>query len=55
MPKVLDPPLTTREVRRHATTTLPGAQVRRLIFWRYLLLWKRPIETHTADCWRPGA
>jgi hypothetical protein len=55
MPKVLDPPLTTREVRQHATTTLPGAQVRRLIFWRYLLLWKRPIETHTADCWRPGA
>ncbi len=50
MPKVLDPPLTTRQVRQHATATLPGAQVRRLIFWRYLLLWKRPIQTHTAAC-----
>jgi SAM-dependent methyltransferase len=49
MPKVLDPPLTTRQVRQHATATLPGAQVRRLIFWRYLLLWQRPIEAHTAD------
>jgi SAM-dependent methyltransferase len=50
MPKVLDPLLTTRQVRQHATATLPGAQVRRLIFWRYLLLWKRPIQTHTAAC-----
>jgi hypothetical protein len=49
MPKVLDPRLTTREVRQHATTTLPGARVRRLVFWRYLLLWKRPAETHSAD------
>jgi SAM-dependent methyltransferase len=55
MPKVLDPPLTTREVRQQATTTLPGAQVRRLIFWRYLLLWKRPAETHTPDSRQSGA
>jgi SAM-dependent methyltransferase len=48
-------PLTTREVRQHVTTTLPGAQVKRLIFWRYLLLWKRPVETHTADYRQPGA
>ena len=39
---VFDPPLTTRQVRQHAAVTLPGARVRRLIFWRYLLLWKRP-------------
>jgi SAM-dependent methyltransferase len=44
MPKVLDPLLTTRQVRRHATVALPGARVRRLVFWRYLLLWQRPIE-----------
>jgi len=44
MPKVLDPPLTTRQVRQHATAVLPGARVRRLVFWRYLLLWQRPAE-----------
>jgi SAM-dependent methyltransferase len=48
MPKVLDPPLTTRQVRQHAAATLPGARVRQLVFWRYLLIWQRPIETHTA-------
>jgi SAM-dependent methyltransferase len=49
MPKVLDPPLTTRQVGQHASAALPGARVRRLVFWRYLLLWQRPIETHNAD------
>jgi SAM-dependent methyltransferase len=44
MPKVLDPPLTTRQARDVAATLLPGAHVRRLLFWRYLLLWRRPIE-----------
>jgi hypothetical protein len=24
---------------------LSGAQVRRLVFWRYFLLWRKPIET----------
>jgi SAM-dependent methyltransferase len=42
MPMVFDPPLTTREVRQHAAAVLPGAQVRRLLFWRYLLTWQRP-------------
>jgi ubiquinone/menaquinone biosynthesis C-methylase UbiE len=55
MPKVLDSPLTTRQVRQHAAATLPGAQVRRLIFWRYLLLWQRPIETDIADTRRRTA
>jgi SAM-dependent methyltransferase len=41
MPKVLDPPLTTRQARDIAAATLPGAQVRRLLFWRYLLVWRR--------------
>jgi SAM-dependent methyltransferase len=44
MPKVLDRPLTTRQARQVAAATLPGAHVRRLLFWRYLLLWRRPIE-----------
>jgi hypothetical protein len=32
-------------VRQQASALLPGAHVRRLIFWRYLLLWQKPIET----------
>jgi SAM-dependent methyltransferase len=44
MPKVVDPPLTTRQARHVAAATLPGARVRRLLFWRYLVLWRRPIE-----------
>jgi SAM-dependent methyltransferase len=42
MPKVVAP-LTTRQAREVATATLPGAHVRRLLFWRYLLLWRRPV------------
>jgi SAM-dependent methyltransferase len=44
MPKVVDPPLSTRQAREVAAATLPGARVRRLVFWRYLLLWRRPVE-----------
>lgn len=43
MPKIFDPPLTTRQAREIAAATLPGARVRRLLFWRYLLLWRRPV------------
>jgi SAM-dependent methyltransferase len=42
MPKVFDPPLTTRQAREVAAATLPGVRVRRLLFWRYLLLWRSP-------------
>ncbi|HEX4661544.1 MAG TPA: class I SAM-dependent methyltransferase [Streptosporangiaceae bacterium] len=45
MPVVLDPSLSTRQVRQQASALLPGAHVRRLIFWRYFLLWQKPIET----------
>jgi SAM-dependent methyltransferase len=48
MPKVLEPPLTTRQARQHAKATLPGARVRRLVFWRYLLLWRRTPATSQA-------
>jgi SAM-dependent methyltransferase len=44
MPVVLDPTLTTRQVRLEASSVLPGVQVKRLIFWRYFLLWHKPIE-----------
>jgi SAM-dependent methyltransferase len=42
MPVVLDPPLTTRQVRARVATILPGARVRRLVFWRYSLVWRKP-------------
>jgi SAM-dependent methyltransferase len=42
MPVVMNPPLSTREVADLATTLLPGARVRRLLFWRYLLIWQKP-------------
>lgn len=42
MPVVINPPLTTREVRQQASAVLAGVQVRRLVFWRYLLLWRKP-------------
>jgi ubiquinone/menaquinone biosynthesis C-methylase UbiE len=44
MPKVIDPPLTTRQAREVSAATLPCCHVRRLLFWRYLLLWRRPLE-----------
>jgi len=51
MPIVLDPPLTTRSIRISANSILPGAHVRRLVFWRYFLTWRKP--TDSAD--RPSA
>jgi hypothetical protein len=41
---VQDPAWTTREVRATASAVLPGARVRRQVFWRYLLTWTRPAE-----------
>jgi SAM-dependent methyltransferase len=48
MPVVMNPPLTTREAARQAAAVLPGARVRRLLFWRYLLVWQKP-GTPQAD------
>jgi 2-polyprenyl-3-methyl-5-hydroxy-6-metoxy-1,4-benzoquinol methylase len=39
---VQDGTLTTREVRAQAATVLPGVRVRRLLFFRYLLVWQKP-------------
>jgi ubiquinone/menaquinone biosynthesis C-methylase UbiE len=43
MPVVLAPELSTREVAARSAAILADAHVRRLIFWRYLLLWEKPI------------
>ena len=39
---VADGTLTTREVREQAGAVLPGVRVRRLLFFRYLLVWQKP-------------
>ena len=48
MPLVLKPPLSTRQVRRRAAAVLPGVQVRRLLFWRYLPRWRKPIKQYRS-------
>lgn len=39
---VQDGRLTTREVRARASAVLPGVRVRRLLYFRYLLVWQKP-------------
>ncbi len=41
---VSEPTLTTREVCAQAAEVLPGVRVRRLLFWRYLLVWHKPYD-----------
>jgi SAM-dependent methyltransferase len=36
------PRLTLPEIRRHAARLLPGAVIRRRLFWRYTLIYRRP-------------
>jgi len=38
---IADAVLTTREVRAEAARLLPGVRVRRLLLWRYLLVWRK--------------
>jgi SAM-dependent methyltransferase len=40
---IADSELTTRDVRAAARDLLPGAHVRRLLLWRYLLTWRKPL------------
>jgi SAM-dependent methyltransferase len=37
-----DPELTVDDMRAIASSVLPGSTVGRLLFWRYLLVWKAP-------------
>lgn len=41
---VRQPGMTLAEVRREAAVLLPGAALRRLLFWRYLLVYRKPGE-----------
>lgn len=46
---VRKPDLTTRQVRASARGALPGVRVRRLLLWRYLLLWRKPVASGSPD------
>lgn len=50
---VAEPDRTVREVRADAARLLPGVRVRRLLFWRYLLVRRRP-SACVADPGRPS-
>lgn len=38
--------MSLREIRNHVPAVLPGARLRRLLLWRYLLTWQKPQEQH---------
>jgi hypothetical protein len=42
MPVSLHAPLTMRQMGEWGHRLLPGSRVRRLLFWRYLLVWHKP-------------
>jgi SAM-dependent methyltransferase len=41
-PVIWPPPLTYRQTRRLAARVLPGARLRRRLYWRYSLIWAKP-------------
>ena len=43
-PKVWDMPDSYRQVRHIAERRLPGVRYRRLVLWRYVLIWRKPIS-----------
>lgn len=45
------PDMTLREIREAVSSTLPDARLRRLLLWRYLITWQKPLE-HKIDCVR---
>jgi hypothetical protein len=45
---VQDPQLTFRQVREQAQAHLPGVHLRRLLLWRYLLIWHKPQPVTTG-------
>ena len=41
-PRLWPPPATFSETRRPARRVLPGLRYRRLLLWRYSLVWRKP-------------
>jgi SAM-dependent methyltransferase len=42
-PVIWPPPVTYRDMRRLAARVLPGARYRRHLYWRYSLIWAKPV------------
>lgn len=42
-PTAWPPPLSYRKVRRLAKRVLPGVRWRRLLLWRFVLIWRKPL------------
>jgi SAM-dependent methyltransferase len=49
-PIVWPPPMTLAQIRREAAVLLPGSRTRRLFYWRYLLVYRKPDPLS----WPPG-
>jgi len=47
-PPVAPPVMTLAEIREQAVALLPGAVVRRHLFWRYSLVYRRPEDSGTS-------
>jgi SAM-dependent methyltransferase len=45
-----EPRETLSDIRAAAARELPGARIRRRLFWRYTLVYDAPAETFTAGC-----
>ena len=41
LPPIMDPTMTLPEIRRAARDLLPGAVIRRHLYWRYSLIYRR--------------
>lgn len=42
VPPLRDPELTIAQMTEQAATLIPGARFRRLLYWRYLMVWEKP-------------
>ncbi|MFD0567379.1 class I SAM-dependent methyltransferase [Kitasatospora saccharophila] len=51
---VKPPTMTYAETAREAAVLLPGARVRRLLFWRYLLVYRAPVAAGDGNPAAPG-
>ena len=47
-PVIWPPPMTYRDVRLLATGMLPGARYRHRLYWRYSLVWTKPLTPSPA-------
>jgi SAM-dependent methyltransferase len=47
---VMDPPMTLPEIRSEASRLLPGVVIRRLLFWRYSLIYRDATDHRPRAC-----